>query len=65
VTIVETENVITECRDPKDNKFLELAVAAQAEILISSDVHLLEMHPFRGVQIMQLSAFKEHIHQPR
>jgi uncharacterized protein len=65
VAIVEPENVITECRDPKDNKFLEVAVAVEAEILISSDVHLLEMDPFRGIQIMQLAAFNEKILHPR
>lgn len=55
---VDPLSSITECRDPKDNKFLELAVAAQADYLVSSDVHLLEMHPFRGTQILQLAHFK-------
>ena len=44
-----------------DDKFLELAVAAKADVLVSSDVHLLEMHPFRGVQILQLADFKRQI----
>lgn len=61
VTMVEAKSTITECRDPKDNQFLDLAIAARADILISSDVHLLEMHPFRKVQTMPLAAFKEHV----
>lgn len=61
VTLVEVKVPIAECRDIKDNKFLELAVAANADVLVSSDIHLLEMHPFRGVQILQLSEFKRQV----
>jgi len=49
------------CRDPKDDKFMELAVAANADFLFSSDQHLLEMDPFRGVRILQLADFEDHI----
>ena len=59
--LIEATQPVTECRDPKDDKFLELAVAAKADVLVSSDVHLLEMHPFRGVQILQLADFKRQI----
>jgi len=58
---IEVTTPVTECRDPKDDKFLELAVSAKADVLVSSDVHLLEMHPFRGVQILQLADFKQQI----
>jgi len=61
VILIEATQPDTECRDPKDGKFLELAVAAKADVLVSSDVHLLEMHPFRGVQILQLADFKRQI----
>ena len=40
---------------------VELAIAAMADVLVSSDVHLLEMHPFRGVQILQLTDFKQQV----
>lgn len=59
VILVETITPIAACRDPKDNKFLELAISAKADVLVSSDIHLLEMHPFRGVQILQLANFKQ------
>lgn len=55
---VDPLSPITECRDPKDNKFLELTVAAQTDFLVTGDVHLLEMHPFRSIQILQLAHFK-------
>jgi len=38
---------------------LELAISAKAKVLVSSDVLLLKMHPFRGVQILQLTDFKQ------
>jgi putative PIN family toxin of toxin-antitoxin system len=58
VTVVEPEEKITDCRDAKDNKFLELAVAVQADCIISSDVHLLEMNPYRGIEIIRIQDFK-------
>lgn len=61
VIFVEADTVVTECRDPKDNKFLELSLSAKADVLIASDVHLLELHPFRGVQILLLTDFKNQI----
>ena len=44
---------VTDCRDAKDNKYLELAVAAGAEIVVSSDDDLLVLHPWRGVRILR------------
>ncbi len=45
------------CRDAKDEKFLALALACQASVLISSDSDLLVLHPWRGVQILTPGAF--------
>ena len=61
VILIQATAPVTECRDPKDDKFLELAISAKADFLVSSDVYLLEMHPFRGVQILQLADFKQQI----
>ncbi len=47
--IVESIQV---CRDPKDNKFLELAVSANASCIITGDKDLLILHPFRGIPIL-------------
>jgi predicted nucleic acid-binding protein len=44
---------VTDCRDQKDNKYLELAVAAGAETIVSSDHDLLVLHPWRGVRILR------------
>ncbi|MBK0382174.1 putative toxin-antitoxin system toxin component, PIN family [Pedobacter sp. SD-b] len=48
---------ITVCRDPKDNKFLELAVAANAACLLTGDKDLLILHPFRNIPILNSSDF--------
>lgn len=51
--MIASSEEITDCNDPKDNKFLELAVAANASMLISGDKkHLLSMNPYRGIQII-------------
>ena len=43
---------IADCRDPKDDKYLELALASSAETIVSGDDDLLVLHPWRGVRIM-------------
>jgi putative PIN family toxin of toxin-antitoxin system len=40
------------CRDPKDDKFLDLAVAGQATCLITGDQDLLVLDAFRGIPIV-------------
>jgi putative PIN family toxin of toxin-antitoxin system len=54
--VVVTE-VITACRDAKDNKFLELAVCGRARHIVSGDADLLALHPFRGIAIVTPQAF--------
>lgn len=43
---------VTDCRDPKDNKFLELAISANASCLVTGDKDLLVLDPFRGIPIL-------------
>jgi putative PIN family toxin of toxin-antitoxin system len=54
---VEVDVQITACRDPKDDKFLELAVSGQATHIISGDLDLLVLHPFQRVQILTPHSF--------
>ena len=44
--IVEPSERITDCRDAKDNKYLELTLAAGASIIVSSDEDLLVLDPW-------------------
>jgi len=56
-TPIETNETILECRDPKDNKFLELAVCGKADFIISGDEDLLVLNPFRNIQIITPDSF--------
>ena len=49
---VTPAQTITACRDPKDNKFLEVALASRASILLTGDKDLLPLHPFQGIDIL-------------
>lgn len=54
---VDVETQITACRDPKDNKFLELAVSGHASHIVSGDSDLLALNPFEGVVIVPPHVF--------
>jgi uncharacterized protein len=55
---VEPTETVRECRDPKDDKYLALAAAGQADVIVSSDIrHLLSMHPWRGIPILSPADF--------
>jgi putative PIN family toxin of toxin-antitoxin system len=43
---------VADCRDPKDDKYLELALVSGAETIVSSDSDLRVLHPWRGVRIL-------------
>jgi len=49
--MVPITHLIRECRDPKDDKFLELAVNGRAQLIITGDKDLLALNPFRGIPI--------------
>lgn len=49
---IEVIRKVKTCRDPKDDKFLELAINGEAEIIISGDKDLLILHSYQSVQIM-------------
>lgn len=50
--LVEITETITDCRDAKDNKFLELALSGKADYIVSGDEDLLVLSPFRGIPIL-------------
>jgi putative PIN family toxin of toxin-antitoxin system len=50
---------IAACRDPKDDKFLEVAVSGRAEVIVSEDKDLLVLHPFDGIPILPIGTFVE------
>lgn len=48
---------IPTCRDPKDDKYLALGLAAKAKVIVSGDIDLLVLHPFHGIIIVKSSDF--------
>jgi uncharacterized protein len=57
VRMVEVSQRVSECSDPKDDKFLALALAVSAEMIVASDPHLTQMHPWRAIPILPPAAF--------
>jgi putative PIN family toxin of toxin-antitoxin system len=55
--LVIPEREISACRDPKDNKFLEAALAGEADAIVTGDDDLLVLHPFEGVDILRPADF--------
>lgn len=55
--LVEVTETVTECRDAKDNKFLELAVSGKADYIVSGDQDLLVLTPFRGITVLTPAQF--------
>ena len=51
-TVFPVTEVVTDCPDPKDNIFLALAETVEAELIITSDPHLTDLHPWRGIPII-------------
>ncbi len=57
VSAVDEENVQPPCRDPKDNKFLALVQASDANVLVSSYMDLLVMNPWKDVPVLTPAQF--------
>ena len=48
---------ISICRDPTDDKFLEVAVNGGADAIVTGDKGLLVLHGYRGLNIVSPRAF--------
>lgn len=55
--LVAPTQKITACRDPKDDKFLEAALIAQADCIVSGDADLLVLNPFEDIPILRPAEF--------
>jgi predicted nucleic acid-binding protein len=59
LTVLHSETVrfasaerVTDCRDPKDIRYLELALAAGVETIVSRDDELPALHRWKGVRML-------------
>lgn len=59
VEFIMIKTTIKACRDPKDDKYLELAVDGNANCIITGDNDLLTLHPFKGIPILTADEFLE------
>ncbi len=50
---------VTDCRDPKDNMFLDIALTCNALYLVSGDKDLIALNPYKGVEIITATEFLE------
>ncbi len=61
VTVIHPTSIVTDCRDPKDNKFLALALDANVETIVSGEGDLKTLDPWRGILILSPEAFASSI----
>ena len=57
IELVSITQRVELCRDPRDDKFLELALAGRADFLLTGDTDLLTLHPFRRTAILTPAAY--------
>ncbi len=55
--LVTPKKKVTACQDPKDDKFLEAALAGKADCIVSGDTDLLDLTPFENTPILRPAEF--------
>lgn len=58
-SFVQVTESVRECRDPDDDKFLELALSGGGTHIITGDEDLQVLDPFRGIPILSARKFLE------
>lgn len=62
--LVEPRETIRVLKDEPDNRILECALAANADLIVTGDREMLSLERFRGVRIVSLRAFLEETAAP-
>lgn len=55
--LITVTHFVTACRDSKDDKFLSLALAANADCIVTGDNDLLTLNPFKNIAIINPTGF--------
>lgn len=63
-TVLKTQPHIHVLRDEPDNRILECATQADADIIVTGDQRLLTLKRFEGISIMKLSEFLALVRSP-
>ena len=58
VELVPIVRQVRACRDPRDDKFLEVAVNGRADLMITGDRDLLALDPFMGITITSPAGYR-------
>jgi putative PIN family toxin of toxin-antitoxin system len=54
---VSITQLVRECRDPKGDKFLEVALNGGADVIITGDADLLALHPWREIALLTSAGY--------
>ncbi|HEU0195715.1 MAG TPA: putative toxin-antitoxin system toxin component, PIN family [Nevskiaceae bacterium] len=57
VPAASEKNLPRPCRDPRDNKFLALALVCKAGVIVSSDGDLTSLTPYEGIDVISATDF--------
>jgi putative PIN family toxin of toxin-antitoxin system len=57
IEVVPSEEIAVSKRDPADNRYLEYALAGDAQYIVSGDSHLLGLKEYREIQILTPTEF--------
>ena len=55
--VVIPKQKVADCRDPKDDKFLDVALSGNTDYLVSGDLDLLSMNPYQSIPIITPAEF--------
>lgn len=55
--VVPITRRVNVCRDPKDNKFIDVALNGQAQAILTGDRDLLALGAFQGIEIVSPADF--------
>jgi uncharacterized protein len=58
--IVRTSSHVAACRHEPDNRVLECAIDGKADLVITGDLHLLQLSVFRDIRIISAADFLEY-----
>jgi len=61
---VSVSYAVHDCRDPEDNKFLEVAFGGRADLILTGDLDLLRLHPWRGIPILSPAKYLAQVSNP-
>jgi putative PIN family toxin of toxin-antitoxin system len=56
-TIVGPSRTVSVLEDEPDNRILECAVIAEADLIVTGDHHLLDLREFEGIPLVRLADF--------